>query len=105
MHAGRLDRLATIETPTETRDAYGAIVPGWTEHATVRASVRALMPREARADGAQVAMLGYLVTIHYRPDITPTMRVVVDGRALLVRGSSEIGRRQWLQLLCDEVNP
>ena len=105
MHPGRLDRLATIDTPTETRDAYGSVVPGWTEHVTVLASVRALMPREIRADGAQVAMLGYIVTIHYRAGITPAMRVVVDGRPFLIRGSSAIGRRQWLQLLCDEVDP
>lgn len=103
MSAGPLDRRATIEAPTTTRDAYGATVPGWTPIATVWAGVRALVPREIRLDAAQVSTLAHQVTIYYRSDVTPACRVTVDGKTLLVRGVSEIGRRQLLQLLCEQV--
>ena len=103
MSAGPLDRRATIEAPTTTRDAYGATVPGWTPIATVWAGVRALVPREIRLDAAQVSMLAHQVTIYYRSDVTPDCRITVDGKTLLVRGATEIGRRQKLQLLCEQV--
>ena len=92
-----------IETPTEGRDAYGATVPGWLALATVWAGVTAIAPRELRADSAQVSVMAYRVTIRYRADVTPMCRVRVDGKTLLVRGIAELGRRQWLQLVCEQV--
>lgn len=103
MQAGRLDRRVTIEEPTEIRDAYGATVPGWIEVATVWASVVALMPRELRADSAPVSGMAYRLTMRYRSDILPSHRVRVDGKTMLVRGVAEIGRRQWTQLLCEQI--
>lgn len=98
-----MDRRARIESPTEIRDAYGAVIPGWSEVATVWASVLPMTPRELVADSAQVAVIGYRVTIRYRSGILPSYRIVVDGKTLLIRGIAEIGRREFLQIICEQV--
>lgn len=103
MHAGRLDRVAIIESPTTTRDAYGATVPGWSQVAQVMASVQALAPREMVADAAQVSVMTFRVWLHYRSDVLPSYRIRVDGMTLLIRGVAEFGRRRWLQLTCEQV--
>lgn len=103
MRAGDLWNKVTIEAPTETRDAYGATVPGWAEVATVSASVLAMVPRELVTNSAQVAVMGFRVIIRYRTDVTVACRVLTDGKVLLVRGVAEIGRRQGLQLICEQV--
>ena len=103
MHIGALDRAATIEAPTSARDSYGATIPGWSEVASILASVQALAPREIRADASQVSVMAYRVTTHYRSDIVPSYRIRVDGMTLLIRGVAEIGRRRWLQMICEAV--
>jgi SPP1 family predicted phage head-tail adaptor len=103
VRAGDLWNRVTIERPTETRDAYGATVPGWAEIATVSASVLAMVPRELVTDSAQVAVMGFRVIIRWRSDVTVACRVLADGKVLLVRGVAEIGRRQGLQLICEQV--
>ena len=47
--------------------------------------------------------MGFRVIIRWRSDVTVACRVLADGKVLLVRGVAEIGRRQGLQLICEQV--
>jgi SPP1 family predicted phage head-tail adaptor len=98
-----LDRTALIEVPTTTRDAYGAVIPGWETLATVRASISPLRGDEYRADNAQAARAQHAVTIRWRSDVTPKCRVTIESRVMDVQATSELGRRRLLRLICEEI--
>lgn len=98
-----LEKTAVIQSPTETRDAYGAVIPGWQELATVRATVEAIGGQERRADGAQVSAHSHRLMLRWRSDITTACRVLVDGKTLLIRAVMEVGRRRMLRVMCDEI--
>lgn len=98
-----MDRRALIESPTSTRDAFGAIVPGWTAVATVWASVIPVRGTERVAQGAQISTALYEVSIRWRSDIAANCRVTVDGRVMQIRSITEVGRRVVTKLMCEEI--
>jgi SPP1 family predicted phage head-tail adaptor len=105
VRAGRLDRLITIQQLTSTRDAvFGSEVQTWSTLAQVWADVRDLSGREfvqARQTGTQITTE---LTIRHRTDVTPKQRVLVDGRTLEINNVLQIGRRDGLRLMCEEIN-
>lgn len=103
MNAGALDRRALIEIPSGARDAYGALVPGWTTLATVWARVTPATGRELAALGAQISSAAYSVRIRYRTDVAEDARVTVDGRVLSIKSVSEVGRKEWTDFMCEVV--
>lgn len=98
-----LDRTAVVESPTATRDAYGATIPGWAEVATVRAAIGPVQGNELRLDGAVSAVQLHMLTLRWRADITAKCRVLIDGRTLNIRSMAEVGRRRLLKLVCEET--
>ena len=98
-----MDRRALIESPTSTRDGYGAIVPGWTAVATVWALVIPVRGTERVAQGAQISAAQYEVSIRHRTDVSEKCRITVDGRVMLVRSVSEVGRRVATKILCEVI--
>lgn len=103
---GRLDRRVRIEQPVVTRDsAFGSQQITWSLVATVWAQVREVSQAERTADNLRVATRTTTVTIRYRPGVVPTMRLVEDTRVLQIVGQPlERGRRQWLDIQCEEFN-
>lgn len=83
MQAGKLRHRIVLQSRQEVRDLdTGAALEEWRDVAKVWAEVRPLSARdfiEARADQSQVTAR---ITIRYRDDVTPLMRVVhrVRGR-------------------------
>lgn len=103
MDVGALDRRVHVEAPSATRDSYGATIPGWTTIATVWGNVIPVTGTERAALGSQIASAYFRVLVRYRTDIDTTARITIDGsKVALVRNVIELGRRDWLELFCEQ---
>lgn len=81
IRAGKLRHLVTIQAPSETRDACGGEIPnGWTDFATVWASVEPLQGREYLAAAGVEARATTRIRIRYLAGVTAAMRVVFEDK-------------------------
>lgn len=102
MKAGSLDQRITIESPGETQDENGEMVPGWTLVATVWASVVDISGREFVAAGAIQNKAQTKVVIRFRDGILPAMRVLHRGIAYNIE--AVLGQdRVELLLMCSRI--
>jgi SPP1 family predicted phage head-tail adaptor len=106
MQPGDLDERITFERKQETQGSgSGAYRHGWTDHATVWASVTEETRPERVGDGVSLASRPANIFIHWRYDITSEMRVRYGERTLkIVAGPAEVGRREWLKFSAVEFS-
>ena len=103
MQAGRLNRRCTLQQPGTTTDELGQPIPGWTDVATVWASVVDVSGREYVAAGGLQNSAQTKITIRYRSGIVPSMRVVHGSDAYNVEavlGQDGLG----LLLMCSRLS-
>lgn len=104
MRAGELRHRVTIQQKTTTQDTYGAPVETWAALATVWANVEALSGREFFDSQQTVAQADHRITIRYRSDVKPAMRVIYGTRTFDIQAVlDKEGRKRALELLCKEV--
>ena len=99
MQAGRLNRRCTLQQPGTTTDELGQPIPGWTDVATVWASIVDVSGREYVAAGGMQNAAQTKVTIRKRSGITPAMRVVHGDTVFNIEAALEQGRDALL-LMC-----
>ena len=99
MQAGRLNRRCTLQAPGTTQDELGQPIPGWTDVATVWASIVDVSGREYVAAGGLQNSAQTKITIRYRAGIVPSMRVVHGSDAYNVEAVLGQDRRSLL-LMC-----
>jgi SPP1 family predicted phage head-tail adaptor len=80
----------------------------WTNHAVgVAAEVQDVLPSRAESignDAINIARRPSRIRIRYRTDITSDMRILYEGKTLrIVAGPAEIGNREGLELMAEEV--
>ena len=80
MRAGDLKRKITLQTPAQEQDSFGQPALGWSDFATVRASVEPLQGREFMAAAQMTAELTTRFRIRYLAGVTEDMRVLYAGR-------------------------
>lgn len=103
--AGALDVRVQIQHKVVVREpTYGGETVAWTALATVWAQVI-----ESATDGEaeRTAQAAYArpsrVRMRWRADVDPTMRLLLPtGRLLQITGTAMVGRKQWLDLACQE---
>ena len=105
MNAGRMRHRVTIQQQVRSATDYGGYEESWVDVATVWARIEPLMGRE-RWHGDQIESdLTHRVTIRYRSDVTPQMRVLYGSRVLKIISVINSGERdETLILLCTEEN-
>ena len=59
--------------------------------------------RRGHGDHAAVLQRQITVRIRYRAGVLSSWRVLLGGRVLQIQGVLEVGRRQWMDLDCQEV--
>ncbi len=99
MRAGDLDRLITIEQPTESVDAYGAPTQTWATLAQVWAQVKPVRGSEYFAAQQMNARVDAVFRVRYRTDLTTKMRISYNSETYDIQGIIEIGRREGLELM------
>ena len=104
VRAGELRHRVTIQQKSISQDTYGAALETWSTLATVWANVEALSGREFFDSQQTVAQADHRITIRYRADIKPAMRVVEGTRTFEIQAVLDReGRKRTLELLCREV--
>lgn len=112
MDAGRLNTRVRIEQKSVTRDAnYGSEVVSWVTLATVWAEVEDVLEvathgGEATAQQLRVLTRPTKVCMRYRGDVTSAMRIfmIARSRTLQIVSVAETGRRDGLELMCEEYS-
>lgn len=103
MRAGTLDRTITIQAFSSTVDDYGTPVETWADFATVRAALIQASTEEYLRGYGETDTLVVIFRIRWLDGVTAQHRIVYEGRNLNIREVKEIGRRQGLELRCEEV--
>lgn len=92
---GKLDRRITIQTPTDSRDTYGGVVPSWATYATRWANVRYVSNQSASESfPADRKTSRYSIQFTVRSDtttqaMTTKMRISFDSKIYDIRSISE----------------
>jgi SPP1 family predicted phage head-tail adaptor len=105
MNAGDLDRRVTLQSASIVKDATGGPVETWADTATVWAAIYDLSGK-AINEALQVgSAVNRRVTIRWRSGVTSAMRIkFVDGSTAKVAFVRELGRREFLELHCEDMN-
>lgn len=104
MNPGNLRHRITLQTLNKTEDGTGGYLENWSDVVTVWAQVQPLNGTE-RYNWSQISNdIAYRVTIRYRPNITPDMRVKYGNKIFQIESIIDVDERHTeLQLLCSEV--
>ncbi len=107
MRAGELRHRVTIQRLVTGQDDYGQPLDAWQDVATVWAKVEDLTGREYfQAQQVPTVQVSSRVTIRWRSDVKPEMRVLASNRLLDIKAALDPdGKRRELQLMCLEVTP
>lgn len=104
MEAGALRHRVAIQEPVEARNSYNEVIVTWALVAVVWAWVAPLSGREFFAAEHVQSEITHRVRLRYRAGITPEMRVVMNGRVLMIQSVIDRGeRRRELELMCKET--
>lgn len=107
LSAGQLDRQVVIEAAIASKDGtYGAQVLTWATLATVWAQVLESSAEPGSNPGQTAAVAAYVrptkVRMRWRGDVTTRHRLRHGSRLLQITGVAELGRREFLELSCQE---
>jgi SPP1 family predicted phage head-tail adaptor len=92
-----------LQARTDTVDAYGASVPGWTTQATVYGGIEPLSGREYFAARTANAETRVRVVIRYYAGLDASWRVVSGGKTYTIENViNENERDRMLTLMCLE---
>jgi len=107
---GAMSYRVTLLQKTRTTDAQGGAVVTWATLAVVWAALEPMRVSERLQAGMMGSQLDYRLTMHYRADVTPAMRVswtpngATAPRTLEIRGVHLFdGKPERLVLECSEV--
>jgi len=112
MDVGPLDRRVSFFRKSVTQDAtYGTDVVSWVLLSTVWANVQDILPSrsEGQVQGViEIARNPTRVRIRWRADIDSSMVMDIwrpaPVRYQIVGGPSEIGQKQYLELMCEKLS-
>jgi head-tail adaptor len=121
MRTGQLDRRVTIEKKVVTQDAtYGTETITWTPLVVLPGSPTVAAPfwanvvdvqpsrSESVKQGLALARNQTRVTLRYRSDVDSSMRITVHGDSdvvyQIVGGPAMIGRKEWLEMVCEKYS-
>jgi SPP1 family predicted phage head-tail adaptor len=105
LDTGKLNRRITLQGPSTTRVG-GRPSTAWGDIATIWADVQDVRPSKAEqlAEGLNIANRPCRIIVRFREDITPGMRVLLDGRTLhVVSMPAELGRREGTEFMAEEL--
>ena len=106
MKIGKLRHKITIQEYTASRDSFGAEVEGWSDKASVFASVTPMSGKEYFASQQLNAEVTTKITIRYLAGITPKMRVMFGNRIFEILSVLNFEERKIeLNLMCKESVP
>lgn len=99
--AARLDQRITIQQKTVVRGALGGHEETWTDVAIVWAETRDMTGREIFNAKAMGSAATQLITVRYRTDVKPDMRVrFADGSLARIEWMRHVTRKEYMEMYC-----
>jgi len=99
--AGKLDRLVTIKTVTETKDAeFNGVESAQTTLAQVWAEKKDISGREFFSAAVENSEVDTVFRIRHRTDVTTKHRIAYGNLDYDIVAIAELGRREGLELRC-----
>lgn len=106
MRAGDLRESITIESPTQTVNAYGESTATWAPFATRRAAIEGLTANEVMLSQQLATVATHTLRFRYVPGLTSAMRVVwtsrTPPRVFDIVSVTERNNREEHSLVCKE---
>jgi SPP1 family predicted phage head-tail adaptor len=103
---GRLNRMVSLDTPTQTADGQGGFTTTWAALSPARVGA-AVMPAstiERTLASTLQSTTSHIVEIRYHSAVTTKTRITLGSRYLYVRGVENIDEANVvLRLRCEEV--
>lgn len=105
MSLTRLAQPVTLQQPVLTPDGGGGFTPGWQDIASVFAEIAELAGAEIAGATRQTESLSPCrITILYRADVTPDMRITAADTAYsIVSVRDPDGARRWLEIIAEKT--
>lgn len=104
MRAGKLDRIIQIQEYTRTGTTPGgAPILGWADFITVRAQLLQASTEEYLRGYGETEAKVVIFRIRWLDGLTVKHRVHYESKLLEIKEIKEIGRRNGLEVRCDEV--
>lgn len=104
MKAGKLRHKITIESKSNTQDAYGALVETWGTHSTAWASIEPITGREYFDQGKVNSEVTTRIRTRHISGVTNLMRVKFGTRIYAIVSVINIDERnKEYELMCKEV--
>lgn len=105
MSAARLRHRITLQQPTVTRDAAGAVQTAWTDLPEVWAECLPLAGRELLAVQGKGSKASWRILIRWRADVDTRHRVRYGARILNITDAADrTGQRRWLWIEAEEIH-
>lgn len=98
-----MDRLATVQTPTESANGIGEPILTWSDFATRWIAIVPLTGNEQMTAMAQEGSVTHRIRMRYTTGMKPKMRLISEGRTFEVMSVVERGRREEHELMVTEV--
>jgi SPP1 family predicted phage head-tail adaptor len=103
MRAGELRDRIEIQRATDTSDGAGGTLRQWAIHDVVWAKVVPGTGREFATAKQTMPALSHMVSIRYRSDLSPAMRIRRGSQILAIHSTADVNSRgQELLILCEE---
>jgi len=101
MRAGQLRHRITVQSRSDGADELNQPLTTWVDVVTLWAEVEQLSGRELMAASAERAENIARVTVRWRPDLLPNMRIVYGAALFDITDISDVeGRFKQLELMC-----
>jgi len=102
---GKMNQRIRIEQATVAADAYGEPIKSWGVLDHVWAAVIPLRVNERFASQQVGRDVELKLVVHYRTDVTEMMRLLLEGDYYDIKGVTEIGYHEGLELLVGIAKP
>jgi len=99
MRAGKLDRRVSLQTATDSQDAYGQAISTWATTYTVWADVFPMPYTEQVEGDRKTEQTLFKVRIRYQSGVIPTMRLVYNSQYYDIISINEGNRQEYLDLI------
>ena len=103
IRAGRLRHRLTLQSKSETRDAYGSAIISWVDEVTLWGAIEPLSGKEYFSQSSVQAESKVRIVIRFYSGISTTWRVKNDGLYYDIKDVlNENSRDRMLVLMCSE---
>lgn len=103
--ASKIRHRLTLQKPIYSRDEIGGTMIAWHDVAAIWGSIEPLRGEERFQFQKMQTRQNFKISVRFRADIVPDLRLKKGNRLFLIRSISDIDEQnRMLVLFCEEIN-